>query len=516
MKRFIARHAEKIIGVLSGFDRLVFRGTLRKIAFVSGLMGFLWKRQVLLKDFGAWAQTLTKRLIETSRAEAERLGRPIVYLQSSRTDKEAEARKIAARDSVTDGLIAVLECVESFQGFEIYRNRDAKKLQLVPRIRKCKVLYHYFIDPIFGFMNARIQTWLPFNIQICINGREWLACQMNSAGIRYTRRDNCFTKIDNVQRAQDLLDGQLRLPWPSHLQRIARILNPAHGEMFQDAGFDYYWSVHQSEWATDLMFQDAASLATIYQGLILHGMTTFASADVMRFLGRKVHGAFQGEIVSDFKNRPEGVRIKHRVGANSIKLYDKQGSVLRTETTLNDPSDFKVFRCKEGDGSGKCEWLPMRKGIADLHRRAQVSQASNERYLDALSSVDTATPIGDLVRDICRPTQWKGKRVRALRPWDAHDLELLDAVSQGGFTVNGFRNRDLQSLLYDRVTENHDEKRRRSGRVTRLIRILRAHHLIKKVNATHRYILTQTGRDLITAILQTQRLTLKQIQKAVA
>lgn len=516
MKRFIARHADKIIGVLNGFDRLVFRGTLRQIAFVAGLMGFLWKRQVLLKDFGTWTHTLTKQLTEASRAEAERLDRPIVYLPSGRIDKEAEARKIAARDGVTEGLIAVLECVEPFQGFEIFRNRDAKKLQLVPRIRKCKVLYHYFVDPIFGFMNARIQTWLPFNVQICINGREWLARQMDSAGLRYVRRDNCFTKIDDVTRAQTLLDQQLRLSWPSHLRRIARGLNPAHAEMFQGSGFDYYWSVYQSEWATDLMFKDAASLAAIYPTLILHGITTFTSADVMRFLGRKVHGGFRGEIVSDFKDRPEGVRIKHRVGANSVKLYDKQGSVLRTETTLNNPHDFKVFRRKEGEVSGEREWLPMRKGIADLHRRAQVSQASNDRYLDALSAVDTATPLGTLVASTCRPTQWKGRRIRALRPWDAHDLKLFAAVSRGEFTLNGFRNRDLQPLLYDRASDTPDEKRRRSGHLTRLIRLLRAHHLIKKVNATHRYVLTDLGRDLIPAILQTQRVTLQQLQKAVA
>lgn len=516
MKRFIARHADKIIGVLSGFDRLVFRGTLRHIAFVAGLMGFLWKRQVLLKDFGAWAQTLTQQLIEASHAQAERLGRPIVYLQSSRIDKEAEARKIAALDDVTEGLIGVLECVEPFQGFEIYRNREAKKLQLVPRIRKCKVLYHYFVDPIFGFMNARIQTWLPFNVQVCINGREWLARQMDSAGIRYMRRDNCFTRVDPVQRAQTLLDDQLRLSWPSHLRRIARMLNPAHEEIFNGSGFDYYWSVYQSEWATDLMFKDTASLAEIYPTLVRHGITSFTSADVMRFLGRKVHGAFQGEIVSDFKDRPEGVRIKHRVGLNSVKLYDKQGCVLRTETTLNDPRHFKVFRPKEGDPTGPQAWLPLRQGIADLHRRAEVSQASNDRYLDALSTVDTTTPIGELARDICRPTTWKGKRVRALRPWDADDLDLFQAVNRGEFALNGFRNRDLATLLYGDPAEDPRQKRRRSGRITRLLRMLRAHHLIKKVPSTHRYLLTERGRDLMTAILHTQRVTLQQLQSAVA
>ena len=107
-----------------------------------------------------------------------------------------------------------------------------------------------------------------------------------------------------------------------------------------------------------------------------NGMQTFSSGDVMRFLGRKVHGNFEGEIVSDFKNRPEGIRIKHRVNDNSVKAYDKAGNCLRVETTMNDPGDFKVFRTKEGDPDGKPDWLPLRRGIADLYRRAQVCQAS--------------------------------------------------------------------------------------------------------------------------------------------
>jgi hypothetical protein len=117
---------------------------------------------------------------------------------------------------------------------------------------------------------------------------------------------------------------------------------------------------------------------------------SFSSPDVMRFLGGKVHGHFKGEIVSDFKNRPEGIRIKHRVGRNSVKLCDKLGSILRAETTIYDADGIKVFRPKEGEPNGKPAWRPMRRGIADLHRRAEVSRASNQRYLDALAATDTS------------------------------------------------------------------------------------------------------------------------------
>ena len=516
MKRFIQRFADKITGVLSGFDRLVFRGTLRPISYPKGMMHLLWHKQVLLKDFGRYAESTTEQLKEASCQAAETQQRPIVYLRSSKTDKEAVARKIAATDGIREGLIVVLRCVESSMSYEVFPNRESKKLHLAARQRPCLFLYHYFIDPHFGFMNARIQTWFPFSIQICLNGREWLARQMNRAGMRYDRRENCFVWIENVAKAQKLMDRQLRVAWPTTLDRIAHMLNPAHRRIFRDFPVRYYWSTYQSEWASDIMFESAAALASIYPALVLHGMTTFSSPDVMRFLGRKVHGAFQGEIISDFKDRPEGVRIKHRVGKNSVKLYDKAGSVLRPETTINDPEDFKVFRPKENDPGGECKWRPLRHGVADLHRRTQISQASNERYLDALAAADTSIQIGNLVRAICAPTTWNGKRIRALRPWSQDELELFHAVTRGEFTVNGFRNRDLQALLFDAASGSPKESRRRSSRITRQLRMLRAHHLIKKVPSTYRYVLTPKGHDIMAAVLTTQRVTLEQLNRAAA
>jgi hypothetical protein len=501
---------------LSGFDRLIFRGTLRQIAYVDGLKRLLWKRQVLLKDFGKFAGDLTVRLKEASCRNATQSGRPIQYLPSSQTSKEDIARDIARRDRIDDGLIAVLTCIEPCMSYEIFRNKDIKRLELVSRPRKGLALYHYFIDPVFGFMHARIQTWLPFGIQIYVNGREWLARVMDRAKLSYRRRENCFVRLQDVERAQELMDRQLELAWPAALDRLARRINPVHAQMFRGLPIDYYWSVYQSEWATDVMFRSSSALAAIYPALVQHGITTFSSPDVMRFLGGKVHGAFQGEIVSDFKDRPEGIRIKHRVNRNSVKLYDKQGSVMRVETTINDPYGLKVFRPAEGDSNGKLSWRPMRKGIADLHRRAQLSQASNERYLDALSSVDTTTPLGEMVRSICQPASLNGKRVRALRPWSQEDTLLFRAITRGEFAVNGFRNRDLQGILYDAPAGSAQDKRRRSARVSRLLRMLRAHGLIKKVTATHRYVLTSKGSDILHAILATHNITLAQLQTATA
>lgn len=516
MNQFIQKYDRLVTGVLTGFDRLVFRGTLRPLAVAGGMFDFLCRMGVLLKDFGAYVERTTTRLKAASCEEARRLERPLPYLYSSRISKEAKARQIAEADDITEGLICVLSCVEPCLSYEIYRDRERKKLVLKPRHRKCLHLYHYWIDPVFGFMSGRIQTWFPLTIQVCLNGREWLARQMDRRGLDHERRENCFPWLADPVRAQALMDEQLRTDWPTVLTRIARQLNPAHEEIFDRYRVDYYWSTHQSEWATDVMFRSPAALAGIYPSLVRGGIVAFDSPQVMRFLGKKITGMFRGEVTSDYRRRPEGVRLKHQLKANSIKVYDKQGSVLRVETTINQPRDFKVFRRKEGQRRGPLSWQRMRKGVADLHRRAKVSQQANERYLEALASIDTDRPLRELIETVCRPRRWKGRRVRALRPWSSEDRTLLEAVNRGEFALGGLRNRDLVALLFPESLASKDHKRRIANRITRKLRLLRAHGLIKKITHTHRYTLTRKGRQLTTAVLLTQDLTMKQVKDAVA
>jgi hypothetical protein len=344
---------------------------------------------------------------------------------------------------------------------------------------------------------------------------------MDEAGLDYQRRDNCFVGLENVERAQELMDAQLRENWPALLDGIAAELNPAHQQMFGTFRAPYYWSVYQSEWATDVMFRDAQALADVYPALVHHGIEAFASPDVMRFLGRKIpahghaHSLFAGEVVSDVKHRPEGVRIKHRVNGNSIKLYDKFGRLLRFETTINQPTEFPVYRPKEGEPNGELAWRPMRKGVADLHRRAKVSQAANNRYAEALATVDTSTPLGRQVAALCEPTELNGRRVRALRPWAPADIALLRAVNRGEFVVNGLRNRDIRELLCPPTT-SAQERRRQSAWVGRQLRLLRAHGLLKKVPHTHRYQLTLAARRQIAALLTAHAATADQLSALAA
>jgi hypothetical protein len=519
MQEFIARWGDRIVGTLSGFDRLVFRGTLRTISYPDGMRNYLDAAGVLLKDFGDHVRTVSEAVKEASVRTARRLARPVRYLSSNRLSKESIAREILGTDHV-QGLICVLSAVEPCRTFEIFRNKDLKKLELVSRERKCLFLYHYWNDAELGFMNARIQTWFPFQIQVCMNGREWLARQMEREGVKYVAADNSFPFVEDWEKAQRLMSRQLETNWPVLLNRIAAELNPIHSDIFAAHPLTYYWSSYQSEWAVDAVFRRADELKRLYPRFIQHGTTTLGSVDVMRYLGKavtlkgEVPKSFRGDVVSTLKFREEGVRIKHVVNGNSVKLYDKAftpvGSVLRAETTIQNGGDLRVFRPSEANPQGPAKWRPMRRGIADLHRRAKLSERAAQRYLDAFAAIDDSTSVRELVAKIDKPAVIGSRRVRALRPFD-QDRDLLAIVASGKFSLTGFRNRDLQDLLFDSAPSSPLEQRRRSSSISRQLRILRAHGIIAKIGHSHRYQLTPNGRIIVTATLSALRATTQQL-----
>ena len=261
-------------------------------------------------------------------------------MASCYTRKETLARELIHQDRIQDGLVGVFGCVESCRTYFLCGNRQTKKLEFKLQSGKCQHFYFYHLHPEFGLMHLRLQSWFPFQVQICINGREWLSRQMDRYQMNYAQKENCFTWISHLKGAQRLMDKQLEINWPEQLDWILRQNHPLASEICQPLGLRYYWTTQESEYATDVMFKSPKPLSRIYPALVRHAITSFSSADVMRFLGhrvaahRKVRGNFKGEVVSDLKERPEGIRVKHTLNANSLKMYDKQGSVLRIETTI--------------------------------------------------------------------------------------------------------------------------------------------------------------------------------------
>ena len=511
MEQFLARHEGNIRGVLHGLDRVLFRGTLRSMAYLAGMNKFLEVHGVLYKEFSKFVEGVSQRIKDRARQLAEQHHRPFKYLKSSAISKEDVAQEIAQRDKIKQGLVCVLSCVEPCQSFALHRNAEKKWLELVPATRKCLFLYFYFMDREFGLMHVRLQTWLPMPIQVCLNGREYLAQRLDRAGIGYEKRDNCFTQIDDLPRAQRMLQSLEQRDWVRFLNALAKRVNPW---LAAQSGLDlhpYYWTIRQSEYATDVMFSDANALQKIYPALVNHAMQHFRCHDVMRFLGRRTNVRFNGRCDTNVRSRAEGVRIKHWVEENSIKMYDKQGSVLRIETTIDNPRRFRVRRAVTRKGQRQSAWIPMRKSVADLTRRVEICRAANERYLEALGVGGAPAPTRHLLDPISRRVTCNGRRYRALRPIDPEEARLFTTLLDGTFLLQGFRNRDIRRQTTAHSDSSVAERKRASTRITRLLRLLRAHGLISKVSGTFYYRVTAKGNHVMTTALRLRELDLHEL-----
>jgi hypothetical protein len=512
---FVSKFGGQMTGILAGFDRVRFRATLRLLFKPGALESYLQACGVLIKHFRPFAEKITQRIRHAAWHAAEAAGRPVHYLSSPRSSKEELARQIAREDGIASGLVAVFSAVEPCLSFAVRGDRQTKEIHLVLENRKCTHLYHYYQHPDFGLMHVRVQTWFPFTVDVCLNGREWLARQMDRAGLTYEQRDNCFARVSDPVRAQALLDAQRRTDWPRTLDALLAQAHPLHAELGRPLSQRYYWSASETEFATDVMFRDAASLAAVYPSFLHHGIRTFGSADVLRFLGQACPNKFRGEVTSSLKRRPEGVRLKHLVNGNSIKMYDKQGSVLRVETTIVHPRPFTVYRPSETDPAQTLGWRYLRRGVADLWRRAEVSRAANNRYLTALASVTGKTPLAEQAQPVCRAVTVAGRRYRALNPWTKDDAALLTVVSRGEFALAGLRNRDLRRWLHP-ANGTAAQQRQHAAKITRQLALLRAHGLLKKVGGTHRWLLTDQGRRIITALLAAHHADVDQLTKIAA
>jgi len=505
MKKFINRYNNKIVGILSTFDRMIFKGHILPFFYKNGRHYFLYKAKILLKDFWIYAKEISRKIKINAQRIASKQGRPYTYIDSSNVKLEKIAEKIKEKDKIEEGLICVISRVEPCISFDVRLNKETNKLELVTRERKCTFFYFYYQHTEFGFMHIRVQSWFPFQIQIYINGREWLSKQLDKEKISYQRYDNTFIKVDDIKRAQKIAKKLTRLKFAKIFSSLSRPLNPFISRIREVFPKGYYWVLDQGEYATDVMFKDRKSLLEIYPQLVEDALISFRPRDVMIFLGRKLSARFSGEVITEKKERPEGVRIKHRMKKNSIKMYDKW-NVLRIETTINNPREFKIYRwVTRSDGEMLQRWVPMGKSVFNLYRYAEVSQKANERYLEALASF---VPLHECIKQIEEFSQarYEGKnRYSGFNPVKTESTKLFELVLDGGNIINGFRNKDLQGQLYKEPLENEEEKKKQSSKVTRIIKKLRVHGIIAKIPRSRRYKVTEKGYRILGGAIKLKK-----------
>jgi hypothetical protein len=503
VERFLAQHQANILGVLAGFDRVRFRGSLPSICNRRSLLSFLNFYKIRWEEFPKLAQDLTNELGAHVERYAEQHHRPYYYLDRRKIDKEAEARKIMEKDGITSGLIVVFGTVQKCKSYRLV-GKNRKKI--VTSWRQCKHFYVYYQHPEFGLLQVRLQTWLPFGITISINGRSFLAQQLDKAGITYTKKGNGFTDVADFPRAQAVLDQLTHFAWAPFLTELVKPLAPYLDQRYGLDVHGYYRTMDQSEYATDLLFRDAASLQAVYQQLTAYALARLRAPDVLRFLGR-TNLVCGKEVATDVRRRPEGVCVKHRAGLNSVKMYDKLRSILRIEITMNDVRQFRVRRLVWRRKKQVSANVSLRKGVVDVPDRVRISRQINARYLDLLAEVQAPRPVAATLDPVSRPVQEDGRCYRALQLLNAQQNAVFARMLEGRFAIEGFRNADVASVLGAKP-RNRAERRRRSVQASRHLKLLRVHGLIKKVPRSHRYRLTEQGLQVLPLAVRLRQLDL--------
>lgn len=497
--RFELRYQDQLQGTLTTVDRLIIHGHLSRLWFANHMAYLLDRLGVCIKrDFGRFVEQASSQVVAHGKALATKAGRPFIYQNRVVKGKDALARQIAVRDGITQGLVCVFSTVEPAMCFGLAGGA------IRPRLRKCLHLYFYVVDRELGFIHIRLQTWFPFQIQVYLNGHEWLARQLERRGIAFERYENTFLSISDLALAQRLCARFTQRRWHRLLDAFARRVNPWLPTIRKHGFGSYRWCIDACEVSTDVMWRKRSGLLGVLDDVFDYAIRVFSADDVVRFLGL-THRPKTGDLETRHARRPEGRRLKHRIRQNWLKLYDKW-SVLRVETVINHPSDFRVLRFesdRRGRRSGR--WVRMNKGVHNLWRYVQIGAATNRRYLDALAEAKPTSAATAQLDSLCHPRIQHGQHYPRFNPVSQPDADLFQAVLCGEHLINGFSNRDLQHRLWSTPAGDPVQARRRCRRVCRLIRKLRGHALLAKVQGRRRYRVTLLGHRLLPAAIHYRR-----------
>lgn len=489
------QYKEQIRGTLSCYDRIILRGTIPIWCFAEGMTSFLHTQKIPIFDY---ADKLANPLREVIRANAEHLaaesGLEIEFIRHIKDfRKEDRIQEILSKRGYHPGLIHIFSAMETCHSYKPWHDKPSGKNSLINDSGKCLHYYFYFIDPLFGLSYLRVPTWCPFQLQFYFNGHNWLAAKLAKRNIQYTLQDNAFVEIVDFTTAQELADN-IRV---EDLHQVLDILAKRYCPLIQTYHLAYHWSIMQAEYATDIVFKRQSDLKLLYEPLVRTAIHSVKPDHIATFLGGKLHWKFGGEIGNDFNTRIQGTRIKHQMGAVSIKMYDKFGLVLRIETTVNDVSQFRHYReVDQRDGAQVKKMAVMKKNIYSLFPLARLLKASNQRYLEFISTFPDPTDGIKKLNIVSKTVTSRERNYKGFNFFAEEDQKLLTVIARGEFNINGFRNRSLQLFLAGK----------NSGQISRILKRLRLHGLIKKAGISYKYYLTSLGKSVITIGLRLKEL----------
>ena len=484
----VARYASQMAGQLACFDRVIITGSLLDICHPAALERELHFAGIRCFELGLFAEPLRDALRDHAVKLAREAGLEVEFIQRKNFRKEDRIAELLARRGSQPGLVHVFSAMEPCPAFRPWHDKASGRTGVKITQGKCLHFYFYFVHERLGLCYLRVPTWLPFRLQFYFNGHTWLAHELRRAGIGFRMEDNAFVEIADWKAAQVLADGFSIQALHADLDALARQYVP----FLKRFPSGYHWSLMQVEYSWDLSWKRAADLTPVYAEISRQAILTVKAPDVAKFLGKRLSP--EAELTSDFRTRIEGTRIKHSLGPASLKLYDKRGRVLRLECIANDVTFFSHYRKVEHrDGPPTYQVAALKKSIYSLGDLAGLLRAACARYLAFLSALEDRSGGSVNLDRITGPARDPNHRsYRGFNFFASGDLAVLLAILRGVYHISGLSNRRLQRVLTGK----------NGGQITRILKRLRLHRLIKKIGHTYKYYVTALGQKALLAALK--------------
>ena len=485
MEHLIQRYINKISGVIKCYDRIVVTGTLPVLSNAQHLTSYLYQNNIRIFDYAKFAEPYRDALKQNAEKLAAESDIKIEFIRKGNVRKEALIEAILKKRGTHAGLVHIISVMEGCTSYRPWHDKVSHKTFLKYDTGKCLTYYFYFIDEMLGLCYVRVPTWLPFKLQIFFNGHAWLSNELTKKKIGHQMMDNAFIGINNWSKAQKISDNLSVEKLHKKLNAFAEKYCPVHQTFNQQ----YHWSIMQCEYSTDIVFKKQEDLKPLYGHLVEKAIHSVKPENIITFFGKKMHGKYEGEIGNNYHVRIEGSRIKHSMGKSSIKMYDKFGHILRIETTANDVTFFKHYReVIHRDGSSTQKEASMKKNIYSLKPLREIVSASNNRYLEFISAIDDDTIGHKKLEKATEPKKVEDRNYKGLNFFCKADKKIVITLARGEFNIYGFRSKDLARHLSSLSRYQ----------ISRLLKRLRVHGLIKKVGNSYKYYLTKLGKEIIT------------------
>lgn len=470
---------------LEGIDRMYLNLYVPRLQTEKGVAHFWRFHRGHRFASSALMDPMTKDFVRRLERYAQDNGIPVITFEKDQR-KDDVAQRFFAASKVQEGVIFIGKAQEKVRVFRTERRRAPNGATYPWIVRSTALVnqwYIYLRDRNFGPFFLKFSSYFPYNAKLCLNGHEFLKCQLRNQDIPFEPLDNGLASCADPQVAQKLADA-LSAEMIDALVRkwFARLPHP-FTRADRAAGFRYQLSILQAEFSLTQLLDQPVHGRVFFEEVIRENLDLGRPDQVQLIFGRTVTRRTPGR----FRTRvlTQGVIPSLHVDykKSRIKQYHKEGQALRTETTINDTRDFGVG-----------------KSLRNLPALRRIGFQANRRLLD-VQKITHDCALGEAaLRQVTEPVVVEEQRAAGLRYGQPRVQALMSALLGFALQVRGFTHGELRERLAPLLGLTPQSLP--AGRMTYDLRRLRLHGLIKRQPKSHRYQLTKRG--LCTALFFTR------------